>query len=334
MLVVFDTNVWLSEFGLNSSLGAATRFFLRKKGARIALPEVVRLETEHNLRNRLKEYIDEISRNHRQLLTLFGKLKEIVLPDRTAIESRIAEVFSNLGVDLIEIPFPFESARASFLKAIEKVPPSDKNQQFKDGVLWADCVQLLKSDDVFLVSEDKAFYEARDYSRGLAKNLLSEVARSQHSIRLFPELAGLLKEIKTDVVIDEDQLASSFLEAHGQSVNNILERNHFERGPRISLQRSLFATELPGRLSIEFTIEYECQDISNENRTNGRLTLRGDGMYDVDIRMFNGLRNYGESLSWLLSDGTEMMRRNRVAFLGSLVLGHREVSHTVRYKLD
>ena len=44
MLVVLDTNIWLSEFGLNSSLGAATRFFLRQKSARIGLPEVVRLD--------------------------------------------------------------------------------------------------------------------------------------------------------------------------------------------------------------------------------------------------------------------------------------------------
>ena len=33
MLVVFDANIWRSEFGLNTSLGAATRYFLLQKGA-------------------------------------------------------------------------------------------------------------------------------------------------------------------------------------------------------------------------------------------------------------------------------------------------------------
>ncbi len=150
MIVVFDTNIWLSEFGLNTSLGAAIRFFLLQKGARIALPEVIRLEVEHHLRIDLKEYIDEIKKNHRQLLNIFGKLKEIVLPDEAAVEARIAEVFSIVGVNILEIPFSFDSAKASFHKTIEKLPPSDKNQQFKDGVLWADCVELLKIEAVIL----------------------------------------------------------------------------------------------------------------------------------------------------------------------------------------
>ena len=75
------------------------------------MPEVVRLEVEHHLRRDLKDYIEEIKKNHRQLLNIFGTLKEIVLPDEAAIEARVGEVFSSLGVELLEIPFSFESAR-------------------------------------------------------------------------------------------------------------------------------------------------------------------------------------------------------------------------------
>ena len=230
-------------------------------------------------------------------------MREVVLPDDAAIESKVTEVFSNLGVELIEIPFSFESARASFLKTVDKVPPSETTQEFKDGVLWADCIALLKSDDVYLISNDTHFYEGRKYPNGLARNLRDEASGASHSIRLFPKLADLLEEIKTDVSINEDRLASLFLEAYGESINNILGRNQFELGPRISVHKVLYATEQPDQLSIEFTLEYECLDTSNENRANGRLTLRGDGMYDAATEKFNGLRNYGESLSWLLSDG-------------------------------
>ena len=327
MLVVLDTNIWVSEFGLNSSLGAATRFFLRQKGARIALPQVVRLETEHHLRNDLRKYIGDIGKNYRQILSIFGTLKEVLLPDDAAIESKVTDVFSNLGVELIEIAFSLESARASFLKTVDRVPPSDTTQEFKDGVLWADCITLLKSDDVYLVAHDTHFYEGRKFPNGLAKNLRDEASGASHSIRLFPKLADLLEEIKTDVSINEDKLASLFLEAYGESINNILGRNQFELGPRISVHKVLYATEQPDQLSIKFTIEYECLDTSNENRANGRLTLRGDGMHDAATGTFNGLRNYGESLSWLLGDGTEKQARNVVAFMGSMVLGHREVTH-------
>jgi hypothetical protein len=79
MIVVCDTNVWLSELGLRSGAGSALRFYLKHQGARLALPEVVRLEVVHNLRARLLGHIDRISREHRQLLTVFGRLKEVVL---------------------------------------------------------------------------------------------------------------------------------------------------------------------------------------------------------------------------------------------------------------
>ena len=110
-------------------------------------------------------------RIYRQLLSVFGTLREVVLPDDAAIESKVADVFSNLGVELLEIPFSIESARASFLKTVDKVPPSETTQEFKDGVLWADCVALLGSDDVYLISNDTHFYEGRKHPNGLAKNL-------------------------------------------------------------------------------------------------------------------------------------------------------------------
>jgi predicted nucleic acid-binding protein len=79
VIIVLDTNVWIAELGLRSQLGAVARFYVRHKQARLALPEVVRLEVEHNLRNRLKEYIAGIEANHRQLLTVFGTLKALVV---------------------------------------------------------------------------------------------------------------------------------------------------------------------------------------------------------------------------------------------------------------
>jgi hypothetical protein len=74
MIIVLDSNIWLGELGLNSSLGAATRFFIRHNNARIALPEVVRFEVEENFRTRLREFTKDIGKNYRQLLAAFGAL--------------------------------------------------------------------------------------------------------------------------------------------------------------------------------------------------------------------------------------------------------------------
>jgi hypothetical protein len=335
MIVVFDTNIWLSELGLNSALGAATKFFIKHKDARVALPEVIRLETEHNFRNRLREYIGVIENNHRQLLTVFGKLKEVVLPDDDALEKKVAELFSNLELDLIEIPFSMESARKSFIKTIDGDTPSGKNnQQFKDGVLWSDCVELLKKDALYLVTNDKGFYKDREYDKGLALNLAEEISTSEHSFRLFSSLSELLQELRTEVMLDEQLLAQTFLKTNNESIDGILKKNGFEIGQGLQSTHSLFATENPGRLYLEFSIKFECKDITGENRVNAILILHGDGSYDVDTGTFDELRNFGEKLVFELEDGSRKEVQNHVIFAGSIIFGHKEVAHTVRYKLD
>lgn len=154
MYIIFDSNIWISELGLNTTLGAAVRFFVKSKQATAVLPEVIRLETERNLKAALTKYVADLEKNHRQLLTVFGKLKEMILPDQAAIEEKVASVFGACQLELLEIPLSLNSARSSFLKTVDKVPPSDKDQQFKDGVIWAEILVLLEKDDVFFVTEE------------------------------------------------------------------------------------------------------------------------------------------------------------------------------------
>ncbi len=148
MIVVFDSNVWLSELGLRSPAAAAAKFFLIHSGARLAVPEVVRLEVQHNLQARLTEHIDKIQANYHQLLTALGQLRAVVLPNSDEVNTKIQELFDSIEVPKLDVSFSLESARSSFLKTIDKVPPSDKVQAFKDGVLWADCLTLLAAEPV------------------------------------------------------------------------------------------------------------------------------------------------------------------------------------------
>ncbi len=104
MIIVPDSNIWLGELGLNSPLGAATRFYVRHNNARLALPEVVRLEVEHNFRTRLKEFTKTISDNHRQLLVAFGTLKEVVLPTDAEIDRKAQDIFANVAVEGTQPP--------------------------------------------------------------------------------------------------------------------------------------------------------------------------------------------------------------------------------------
>jgi hypothetical protein len=333
MYIVLDSNIWLSELGLNTSKGAATRFYVKQKQAKLALPEIIKEEVERNLYNALSIHSDDIKKNHRQLLAVFGQLKEVVLPSEEDIKTRADSLFNEVKVELLQIPFTLESAKSSLNKINDKKPPSDKSQQFKDGVIWADCMNLLENDDVFLVTEDKAFFHDRSYKSGLAANLRDEASTSANEFKIYSSLTELLEEIKTDVVIDNAALVSQFTETIEESVNSILERNGFSISSEASVKILPFVTEDPDKMYIEFSIHFECIDTRDEGRTDGVLLLKGDGYYASDKKELLELRNRGEELSF--NDGSEERKNvNHVLLAGNIVLGHRNVEHSVRYRIE
>ena len=333
MIVVFDSNIWLSELGLRSNASAAVRFYLKHSGARVALPEVVRLEVEENLSDRLLKHINNIRSDFRQLLTAFGNLSEVVLPGQEEVHRRIQELFASLQVPTIDVPFTLDSARNSFLKTIRKIPPTHPGQQFKDGVLWADCLSLLENDDVVLVTSDKAFYQGQRYSNGIAKELEDEASARGHGICILPKIADLLESLQTPVTLDPDALQSAFVEAHEDSINGTLERNGFSVASRTAASFKLFATDDPSVLFIDFTLTLGCVDARGEGRTNIEIYLKGDGNYLPHVKSFQNLRNFGERLQYRMPDGRLEEKQNHVLFADGLVLGHKQVSHVTRYQL-
>ena len=333
MIVVFDTNIWLNHLYLRAPAGAATRYFIAQKNARVALPEVIRLEVEHHLRTDLRTNVNKIRKSYERLLALFGTLKEVVLPDDEQIEKKVSEAFS-LGVDLIDIPFTLESARSSFLKTIDKKPPSDKGQQFKDGVLWADCLTLAKGEDVTLVTGDLAFFEGRDKANGLASSLRDELSSSGGNVTLHYELSQLLEEIRSEVHIDEDQLAEAFREETRAATDDLVQRAGFQIAERTGLNSELFVTENTNVLFLKFIINLRCVDVTGAGRDDAALELSGDGFYNSDTGEFSELEELGTELRFRDLGGEEEVRRNVVVRVGGFTLGHADVAHVVRHKIQ
>ena len=56
----------------------------------------------------------------------------------------------------------------------------------------------MESEDVYLVTNDKAFFNGRDLKNGLADSLKFEANRKKHKVYIFPELSKLLETIKID----------------------------------------------------------------------------------------------------------------------------------------
>ena len=217
---------------------------------------------------------------------MFGGLKELVLPVEAEIDKIVSLIFEKLGVEILPVPFSFASAQASFQKIINKVAPSEAKEQFKDGVIWADCLELLKTDDVFLITDDKAFYKEQKHDQGLAPTLAAELSGASHKLTLLERLTDLLSEIKDSIAFDDMMLARGLLGSQKESIVDLVSRHGFEIGEVTVVQRKLFATETPRLLFVKFTIEYECPDL-NLAREPAVLKVEGECTYDTDTKTFD-----------------------------------------------
>ena len=254
------------------------------------------------------------------------------MPDNIDADAIANHIFESVGVPIIEVQFSFESAVASFNKIIEELPPSGKNQQFKDGVLWADCVQLLKTDNVCLITNDRAFYKDQDTDKGLADNLASEILESAYQFTLLPELGRLLKDIRGQVAVDHKDIASSWRPMLSESVNNLLSNNGFQLGELAKISPRLYATEEPTNLFVEFNAEYTCPSLDQDAQP-ATLMIGGDCRYNTQSKTTDQFRPKKEELTIPLPDGTET-KRNVILAAANVYIGHKSVSHSVRFELD
>ena len=195
MFVVFDSNVWISERGLNSPRAVEVKDFIRRNGATLAVPEVVRLEVERTLRDEMLKNRKTIEDSRRYLATLLGSVDDVALPTDVEIEKLVSGLIDDTNVEIRRMPLTVEAAKSSFDKILRKVQPADKSAQFADGVIWANCLELLSESDVWLVSKDKAFFKDYDYNHDLALNLVEEAKQQLNTLRLFSGLEGLLQDV-------------------------------------------------------------------------------------------------------------------------------------------
>ena len=199
MFVMLDSNIWISQRGLKSAQALDGLDFIKRRNWTLEIPEVVRLEVETKLYHELLTHTKQIGDSVRYMDTLLSNITSPRLPTPEEIQIDVQRLIEDTGIRTREIPFTIDAAKSSLHKIMNKLQPSDRSEQFGDGVIWANCLELLRESEVCLVTRDKAFYRDYDYNHGLAHNLVDEAAKCRNSIHLFPGFDGLLQASRQDV---------------------------------------------------------------------------------------------------------------------------------------
>jgi hypothetical protein len=330
LTLVIDSNIWLSQQMLRHSLGSAVRFFLNATGAKVAVPQVVRREVELHLSKKLRDLSLGIRESHRELLTLVGSLKQLVIPPDETLDEVAQKAFDSSGIQTIDIPFSLDSARSSLDKCILGLPPSGpKDQQFKDGVVWADCLKLAIDNPVLLVTRDKGFYHERNYAGGLAYTLRVEASAAKHEIAIAHELGIVLEQVRVPIEIDYERLSGDFLLQTREELARYIGAFGFTLGGLLRGEHKLFATENPEQGHLEFSLWYHC--VAPDSRS-GTLIAQGEAAYSPTESKPTNLRSQGMRFSYSDIDGQEKAT-GVVNLTGTFSTGHVTVPHVLRVPL-
>jgi hypothetical protein len=256
-----------------------------------------------------------------------------VLPSEHDVERVVKEATTSLGVDSFDVPFTIESARHALMKVVTKEPPCTASQEFKDAVIWHNCLRLASEDEVALVTSDKAFFKGRDYSQGLANNLLQEADQTVHNVTVFSDLGKFLEHIRLDKNVLSTSMTEALCKVAWRNAEEFVSRNGFAFDSSKCSSTKSFATENPDDLWIEFNLQFECLDVCGLSHSSARLMIEGDVMFSTSTNEFRDLRTPEIDLSYRLPDGTFESKGSRTLYAATIVLGHKDVSHSVRHPI-
>lgn len=305
--VVIDTNIWRSELMLRTPMGAAFLFTLGQSGTRIALPEVIEREIGKHLVAAGTEAVEEIDAALGTIQRLSGSMPSLTLPTPDDFRDFVARRLEELDSMLDRVPFTLAHAIAALDRVDAGTPPNGpKNQQFKDSAIWEAILDLASKAPVFFITSDKAFYEGRNSTGPLAKELQEDLESNGLEVTVFPGLAEAAAHLRSSAPpIDKDELAERVSPQVRAAIEHTVGSGSWQTAALDTHELNVFATEKPTVLTISFSLRYDLVDASAAaDRTNGSAAVLGTCSYDRTTETVSDIQLDRVMVSWLEADGT------------------------------
>jgi hypothetical protein len=255
---VVDTSIWRAEPLLKTPLGVTLVYTLHRRGGVVGLPEIVELELKGQI---VEAGLDAANRASGPLHMLRTLTDDPFLGTRVPCEDKLREKvqerITQLDPVLVREPFTIEHAKAALAMVNAKLPPSDKNQQFKDCAIWQAVLALSLRYSTVLIAYDKAFFRNRKPEEGLAKNLVEDCTKAGVDVKGFYGIGPYLKVLEGDKPkCDENSVRAKVFPLAMQRVN--IESERCQTIPTEPFEFSIlaFPTENPNRLAIDYSCTF------------------------------------------------------------------------------
>ena len=294
VFLVIDTNIWLTEAGLQSEHGAAVRFFARQRKLTVVIPEIVKLEVEELLVREMISWRSKAKDNHSKLRSLFGSLHSARLPSDDDIRKVAKNVTLEIDIPTRQVTPNIDAFRSAMSRVIRKITPCKKSEEFRDSLIWWHCLELLSEGDVYLVTKDSDFYEQSKVDSGeLASELVEEVKEKseRHNLVLLPSLSHLMKKIKVPFVVRKKEIFGKIYESYEEIILSLLFDHGFViEDDNIEGELKCYATEKSEIIFFSCYLEKSCSDIGPTDRQPCKLKVRAQGYLSASSKELSDLR--------------------------------------------
>ncbi len=330
-LICLDANVWIKERLLRSSVAAAFLFSLKNTKSQILLPWIVRCEVEERVLAECQTTIQRIERELVTLQALTGTKPGIKWPVEGELVKAISDRLQRLSPLILESPKDHSKFDSAVQRVILHVPPSHREEQFRDSVIWETIVDVARSNEAVLITDDKAFWAT---SNELHPQLSAEIHTQKLLLAVFGDIDSYLSsiphdELKPDIKSITQLLDQSLKSEVAQSVSA------WQIAPNELIDHHVtpFATENPTQLAIRFDMTHSGATLTSGSLTGSPISIAvtlGTCFYDQDKKMIQDLQT-----PWITAFGPDGRQLNQIAtvYPEGLHLGVPRVPYHVKREL-
>jgi hypothetical protein len=307
--IVLDTNVWLSDHVLRTRLGASLVHTVAQLGAIIGLPEVVERELKPRWLDRIRDLLGRAVPIARLLVSMAGEEDEDLYlpPSEEQLVHAQQERLAELEAIMERAPLTLAQTSRAMDRVIARLPPSAKEEQFRDSALWEAVLDLGTRYDVHFITGDGAFFTHPDPKSGttLAANLADDREKAGAKVRCYRQLQECLEALKQDVKpLPERELEDAVAAAIRERLDRRVSTAEFVTAELVELSIKAFETGKPVfALAFSLTFALQTKRAGDDDRANPRLTVTGECVFDPKTKVVSGAEIESEELSWSDAEG-------------------------------
>lgn len=258
--VVLDTNVWRKELLHDEDAALRLAYVLYRAGGRIGLPEVVREELHQLAIDEGRAAANALQEAGLAVTSLTGRPYDTPMPTDAELQKPLSDRLNRLSTVIVDVLFTLEHAKAAMRMVVQKLPPNEGKEQFRDSAIWQAVLTLCRDYRVHFVTNDRAFYsEKSNPSRGLAPALLEE-SRTYGVVRIWSELDQCQRGLAAEgPSLDKGPLLAAIVPMINPQLEAGAKRVHLAVQAMRDGRLETFSAVSGDRVPVDYDITFGCE---------------------------------------------------------------------------